>query len=162
MTYLGDCNGSMLFGYYCTSWTGVNIVGFIKTFVELSKIYMWFFFQVYLSYNNVSALKTLASQNKWRLTSEKDKVSVKNILFWFTGFFCFSGPNTFTSVLGPSLQPWREDYVEFQSRYRSGGFCWQSLLPASRAAQQAKLGHILSVILMHTTVVFDSLELKLK
>ncbi|XP_018551447.1 acyl-coenzyme A thioesterase 11 isoform X2 [Lates calcarifer] len=31
-------------------------------------------FQVYLSYNNVSALKMLAAQNNWRLSSEKDKV----------------------------------------------------------------------------------------
>ncbi|XP_034038579.1 acyl-coenzyme A thioesterase 11-like isoform X2 [Thalassophryne amazonica] len=30
--------------------------------------------QVYLSYNNVSALKMLAARNKWRLTSEKDEV----------------------------------------------------------------------------------------
>ncbi|XP_058480318.1 acyl-coenzyme A thioesterase 11-like [Solea solea] len=30
--------------------------------------------QVYLSYNNVSALKMLAARNKWRLSSEKDKV----------------------------------------------------------------------------------------
>ncbi|XP_018551451.1 acyl-coenzyme A thioesterase 11 isoform X3 [Lates calcarifer] len=30
--------------------------------------------QVYLSYNNVSALKMLAAQNNWRLSSEKDKV----------------------------------------------------------------------------------------
>ncbi|GLD69902.1 acyl-coenzyme A thioesterase 11-like isoform X3, partial [Lates japonicus] len=30
--------------------------------------------QVYLSYNNVSALKMLAAQNNWRLNSEKDKV----------------------------------------------------------------------------------------
>lgn len=32
-------------------------------------------FQVYLSYNNVSALKMLAARNNWRLSSEKDKVS---------------------------------------------------------------------------------------
>uniref|UniRef100_A0A8C9XQ37 Acyl-CoA thioesterase 11 n=1 Tax=Sander lucioperca TaxID=283035 RepID=A0A8C9XQ37_SANLU len=31
-------------------------------------------FQVYLSYNNVSALKMLAARNNWRLSSEKDKV----------------------------------------------------------------------------------------
>uniref|UniRef100_A0A8D3BXS0 Acyl-coenzyme A thioesterase 11 n=1 Tax=Scophthalmus maximus TaxID=52904 RepID=A0A8D3BXS0_SCOMX len=30
--------------------------------------------QVYLSYNNVSALKMLAARNNWRLSSEKDKV----------------------------------------------------------------------------------------
>ncbi|XP_071346285.1 acyl-coenzyme A thioesterase 11-like isoform X2 [Trachinotus anak] len=30
--------------------------------------------QVYLSYNNVSALKMLAAKNNWRLSSEKDKV----------------------------------------------------------------------------------------
>ncbi|XP_029931282.1 acyl-coenzyme A thioesterase 11 isoform X2 [Myripristis murdjan] len=30
--------------------------------------------QVYLSYNNVSALKTLAARNNWLLSSEKDKV----------------------------------------------------------------------------------------
>ncbi|XP_068196599.1 acyl-coenzyme A thioesterase 11-like isoform X2 [Antennarius striatus] len=30
--------------------------------------------QVYLSYNNVSALKMLAARNKWRISSEKDKV----------------------------------------------------------------------------------------
>ncbi|KAM8838613.1 acyl-coenzyme A thioesterase 11 [Synchiropus picturatus] len=30
--------------------------------------------QVYLSYNNVSALKMLAARNNWRLNSEKDKV----------------------------------------------------------------------------------------
>ncbi|XP_019122305.1 acyl-coenzyme A thioesterase 11 [Larimichthys crocea] len=30
--------------------------------------------QVYLSYNNVSALKMMAAKNKWRLSSEKDKV----------------------------------------------------------------------------------------
>ncbi|XP_036938529.1 acyl-coenzyme A thioesterase 11-like isoform X3 [Acanthopagrus latus] len=30
--------------------------------------------QVYLSYNNVSALKMLAARKKWRLSSEKDKV----------------------------------------------------------------------------------------
>lgn len=30
--------------------------------------------QVYLSYNNVSALKTLAARKKWRLSSEEDKV----------------------------------------------------------------------------------------
>ncbi|KAJ3594810.1 hypothetical protein NHX12_004115 [Muraenolepis orangiensis] len=30
--------------------------------------------QVYLSYNNVSALKTLAARSSWRLTSEKDQV----------------------------------------------------------------------------------------
>ncbi|KAG7236650.1 hypothetical protein INR49_000627, partial [Caranx melampygus] len=30
--------------------------------------------QVYLSYNNVSALKILAARNNWRLSSEKDKV----------------------------------------------------------------------------------------
>lgn len=29
--------------------------------------------QVYLSYNNISALKMLAAQNNWRLSSEKDK-----------------------------------------------------------------------------------------
>lgn len=32
--------------------------------------------QVYLSYNNVSALKILAARNNWRLSSEKDKVSI--------------------------------------------------------------------------------------
>ncbi|XP_042283590.1 acyl-coenzyme A thioesterase 11 isoform X2 [Thunnus maccoyii] len=32
--------------------------------------------QVYLSYNNVSALKMLAARNNWRLSSEKDKVSL--------------------------------------------------------------------------------------
>lgn len=32
--------------------------------------------QVYLSYNNVSALKVLATKNNWRLTSEKDKVQL--------------------------------------------------------------------------------------
>ncbi|CAG12353.1 unnamed protein product, partial [Tetraodon nigroviridis] len=35
--------------------------------------------QVYLSYNNVSALKTLASQKKWRLSSEKDKVRLYSL-----------------------------------------------------------------------------------
>ncbi|XP_059200259.1 acyl-coenzyme A thioesterase 11-like [Centropristis striata] len=32
--------------------------------------------QVYLSYNNVSALKMLAARHKWRLSSEKDKVQL--------------------------------------------------------------------------------------
>lgn len=31
--------------------------------------------QVYLSYNNVSALKMLAARNNWVLNSEKNKVS---------------------------------------------------------------------------------------
>uniref|UniRef100_A0A8C6SUF6 Acyl-CoA thioesterase 11 n=1 Tax=Neogobius melanostomus TaxID=47308 RepID=A0A8C6SUF6_9GOBI len=35
--------------------------------------------QVYLSYNNVSALKMLAAQNNWRLSSEKDKVRLYTV-----------------------------------------------------------------------------------
>uniref|UniRef100_H2SDX4 Acyl-CoA thioesterase 11 n=1 Tax=Takifugu rubripes TaxID=31033 RepID=H2SDX4_TAKRU len=35
--------------------------------------------QVYLSYNNVSTLKTLASRKKWRLSSEKDKVRLYSL-----------------------------------------------------------------------------------
>lgn len=31
--------------------------------------------QMYLSYNNVSALKLMAAKNNWVLTSEKNKVS---------------------------------------------------------------------------------------
>uniref|UniRef100_A0A674MKL3 Acyl-CoA thioesterase 11 n=1 Tax=Takifugu rubripes TaxID=31033 RepID=A0A674MKL3_TAKRU len=34
---------------------------------------------VYLSYNNVSTLKTLASRKKWRLSSEKDKVRLYSL-----------------------------------------------------------------------------------
>lgn len=51
-------------------------------------------FQVYLSYNNVSALKTLAARKNWRLTTEKDKVSA--VLFLKQSYFpdftgeCFS------------------------------------------------------------------------
>ncbi|XP_072298053.1 acyl-coenzyme A thioesterase 11-like [Eucyclogobius newberryi] len=35
--------------------------------------------QVYLSYNNVSALKTLAAHNNWRLSSEKDQVRLYTV-----------------------------------------------------------------------------------
>lgn len=42
-------------------------------------------FQVYLSFNNVSALKMLAARKNWRLTSEKDKVSA--VLSWDGSFF---------------------------------------------------------------------------
>ncbi|KAK2843979.1 hypothetical protein Q5P01_010638 [Channa striata] len=35
--------------------------------------------QVYLSFNNVSALKMLAARNRWRLSSEKDKVRLYTI-----------------------------------------------------------------------------------
>ncbi|KAA8587566.1 hypothetical protein FQN60_016428 [Etheostoma spectabile] len=35
--------------------------------------------QVYLSYNNVSALKMLAARNNWRLSSEKDKVRLSTL-----------------------------------------------------------------------------------
>lgn len=34
-----------------------------------------FVFQMYLSYNNVSALKLMDTRNNWVLTSEKNKVS---------------------------------------------------------------------------------------
>lgn len=34
------------------------------------------FFQMYLSYNNVSALKLMDTRNNWVLTSEKNKVSI--------------------------------------------------------------------------------------
>lgn len=37
--------------------------------------------QVYLSYNNVSALKMLAARNNWLLNSEKNKVSFLETLF---------------------------------------------------------------------------------
>ncbi len=45
-------------------------------------------FQVYLSYNNVSALKMLAARNNWRLSSEKDKVPA--VLSLKASFFCFA------------------------------------------------------------------------
>lgn len=35
-----------------------------------------FVFQMYLSYNNVSALKLMDARNNWVLTSEKKKVSI--------------------------------------------------------------------------------------
>lgn len=38
--------------------------------------YSHLFFQMYLSYNNVSALKLMDARNNWVLTSEKNKVSV--------------------------------------------------------------------------------------
>ncbi len=41
--------------------------------------------QVYLSYNNVSALKMLAARKNWRLSSEKDKVPA--VLFFEREFF---------------------------------------------------------------------------
>lgn len=62
-----------------------------------------FLFQVYLSYNNVSALKTLASQKKWRLCSEKDKVSdISLFLVSRAFFFCLA--ESIYLVLGLSLQ----------------------------------------------------------
>lgn len=35
-----------------------------------------FVFQMYLSYNNVSALKLMDARNNWVLASEKNKVSI--------------------------------------------------------------------------------------
>nr|XP_024657426.1 acyl-coenzyme A thioesterase 11-like [Maylandia zebra] len=40
---------------------------------------LWFLclcFQVYLSFNNVSALKMLAARSSWRLSCEKDQVQL--------------------------------------------------------------------------------------
>ena len=39
-------------------------------------------FQVYLSYNNVSALRTMAARNNWCLSSEKDKVPAELSFRW--------------------------------------------------------------------------------
>lgn len=39
-----------------------------------AKIVFAEYLQVYLSYNNVSALKMLATRNNWELNSEKNKV----------------------------------------------------------------------------------------
>lgn len=103
--------------------------------------------QVYLSYNNVSALKTLASQKKWRLSSEKDKVSDISLFLVDRVVLFFSFTDSLYLVLGSSLQSWTEVYVELQGGYRGGCSCWNSLLAAGRTAQQAELGQILSVIL---------------
>lgn len=70
-------------------------------------------FQVYLSYNNVSALKMLAARNNWRLSSEKNKVSAVLFLVFF-----FSVPHKDVSCdplfPGSSLHPGAEVHVEFQ------------------------------------------------
>lgn len=60
--------------------------------------------QVYLSYNNVSALKTLASQKKWRLSSEKDKVSDISLFLVDRVVLFFSFTDSLYLVLGSSLQ----------------------------------------------------------
>lgn len=83
-----------------------------------------FRFKVYLSYNNVSALKTLAARKNWRLTSEKDKVSA--VLFLkqscfphFTGE-CFSSLCSVLNVLCASLSP------RFNFTPLSRSPCWVS------------------------------------
>lgn len=50
------------------------MVSSCRVYSRLHHQYSTYSLQVYLSYNNVSALKMLATKNNWRLTSEKDKV----------------------------------------------------------------------------------------
>lgn len=103
---------------------------------------------MYLSYNNVSALKTLASQKKWRLSSEKDEVWDLSLFLVYRAL-----PLSFTEsiylVLGSPLQSWAEEHAELQGGYRGGCSRGNSLLSAGRTAQQAELGHLLSVTLTH-------------
>lgn len=109
---------------------------------------LFFLLQVYLSYNNVSALKTLASQKKWRLSSEKDEVWDLS-LFLVHRAFPFSFAESIHLVPGSPLQSWAEEHAELQGGYRGGRSRGNSLLSAGRTAQQAELGHLLSVIHSH-------------
>lgn len=114
--------------------------------------------QVYLSYNNVSALKMLAARNSWRLSSEKDQVSAA---LYREVFFMFPVPRekmgvSYNSLFpGSSLHPWAEVRVEFQGGSRGACSCWQSLWSAGRAEQQAELGQTLSVKLLYTHTCID-------
>lgn len=103
--------------------------------------YMFVCLQVYLSYNNVSALKMLAARNNWRLSSEKDKVSALisltdnffvvvflRVLFLFPlRHHIFSHSSLSPGV---SLHPGAKVHVEFQGGIRGGCSCSQSLLSA--------------------------------
>lgn len=114
--------------------------------------------QVYLSYNNVSALKVLATKKNWRLTSEKDKVLLPANIFSSedsTGdrvqrsWFCRLLLNVLhaSPLPGSTLHPWAEVHVELQGGSRGGCSCWKSFPPAGWAQQQAKMGHALPVML---------------
>lgn len=51
----------------------VRLTGYCSCVQELKELFV---FQMYLSYNNVSALKLMDARTNWVLTSEKNNVSV--------------------------------------------------------------------------------------
>lgn len=87
---------------------------------------LWLPLQVYLSYNNVSALKMLAAKNNWRLTSEKDKVPPQPDLFHRVQRSCLSSAAerfACSAVAGSTLHPGAEVHAELQGGSRGGCSC---------------------------------------
>lgn len=63
--------------------TVLIIINFSYFLRSLSSVLVgWSCLQVYLSYNNVFALKMLAARNRWRLSSEKDQVRPSSFFFF--------------------------------------------------------------------------------
>lgn len=125
-------------------------------------------FKVYLSYNNVSALKTLAARKNWRLTSEKDKVSA--VLFLKQSYFpdftgeCFSSlfvgsAECFVCSLSPrfnftplSRSPcwvsgWNQRWMFLLTEL---SLCWLSSATGPTGTRTISNAFLISLTLLHT------------